>query len=110
MIKNFIHRPLNCEIRSIGGYYVMTKEVRIPLGERNIFYMTGYAVFDTSCCGTGGCAFANVPGFILSWKNQINSDDFYISAMEPVADFDIQNRIREIIRKKEGITQVNFDL
>lgn len=88
----------------------MTKEVRIPLGERNVFYMTGCAAFDTTCCGTGGCAFANVPGFILSWKNKINSDDFYVSAIEPVTDFDIQNKIREIIRKKEGINQVNFDL
>ncbi|MBU1181214.1 MAG: hypothetical protein ABIJ52_06480 [Pseudomonadota bacterium] len=88
----------------------MTKEVRIPLGERNVFYMTGCAAFDTTCCGTGGCAFANVPGFILSWKNKFNSDDFYVSAIEPVTDFDIQNKIREIIRKKEGINQVNFDL
>jgi len=110
MIKYFIHQPLNFEITSIGGYYVITKEVRIPLGERDIFYMTGYAAFDNTCCGTGGCAFANVPGFISSWKDKINSDDFYVSTIEPVTDLDIQNQIREIIRKKEGINQVNFDL
>jgi hypothetical protein len=110
MIKNFIHQPLNCEITSIGGYYVITKEVCIPLGDRKIFYMTGYAAFNTTCCGTGGCAFANIPGFILSWKDKINSDGFSVSAIEPVTDFNIQNKIREIIRKTEGINQVNFDL
>jgi len=110
MIKNFIHQPLNSEITSIGGYYVITKEVCIPLGDRIIFYMTGYAAFDTSCCGTGGCAFANIPGFILRWKEMINSDGFSVSSIEPVTDIIIQNEIREIIRKKEGINQVNFDL
>ncbi|MFO7667673.1 MAG: hypothetical protein R6V76_13710 [Desulfobacterales bacterium] len=110
MIKNYIHQPLNCEVTSIGGYYVITKEVRIPLGERNIFYVTGYAVLDTICCGAAGCAFVNVPGFILSWKDNINPDNFYVSTVEPVTDFDIQNEIKEIVRKKEGINQVNFDL
>ncbi len=110
MTKTFIHHPLNCEIRSIGGYYVITKEVCIPLGDRKIFYMTGYAAFDTTCCGTGGCAFANIPGFVLSWKDKINPDGCSVSAIEPVTDINIQNTIRAIIRKKEGINQVNFDL
>ena len=45
MTKTFIHQPLNFEIKSIGGYYVTTKEVRIPMGDRIIFYVTGYAAF-----------------------------------------------------------------
>jgi len=72
--------------------------------------MTGYAAFETTCCGTGGCAFANIPGFVLSWKDIINQDGCPVSAIEPVCDVNIQNAIREIIRKKEGINQVNFDL
>jgi hypothetical protein len=110
MSNTFIHQPLNSEIRSIGGYYVIAKEVCIPFGDHNIFYVTGYAAFDTSCCGAGGCAFANVPGFVLSWKDKTDSCGLSVSIIEPVNDVGIQNMIREIIRKKEGINQVNFDL
>ncbi|MDP2862763.1 MAG: hypothetical protein Q8N95_08215 [Desulfobacterales bacterium] len=108
MSRYFIHQPLNSEITSIGGHYLFTKEVRIPYSNRDILYVTGCAVFDTTCCGAGGCAFANVPGYIIGWKEKNDSNDLLVSAVEHVTDIKIQNAIREIIRKNEGITQVNF--
>lgn len=108
MRRYFIHQPLNTEITSIGGHYLFTKEVRIPFNNRDILYVTGCAVFDTTCCGAGGCAFANVPGHVLCWKEKTDSNGLFVSAVEHVTDIKIQNEIREIIRKNEGITQVNF--
>lgn len=108
MRSSFIHQPLNTEISSIGGRYILTKEVRIPLDNRDILYVTGCALFDTTCCGAGGCAYANVPGYILCWKEKRDSNGLFVSAVEHVTDIKIQNEIREIIRKNEGITQVNF--
>jgi len=108
MRSYFIHQPLHAEITSISGRYLIAKEVRIPLDNRDILYVTGCAVADTSCCGTGGCAFAHVPGYILSWKGKTDSNGLFVSEVEHVTDMKIQNNIREIIRKNEGITQVNF--
>lgn len=108
MKRYFIHQSLNIEITSIGGHYLFTKEVRIPYNNRDILYVTGCAVFDTTCCGAGGCAFANVPGYVLCWKEKTDSNGLFVSAVEHVTDIKIQNEIREIIRKNEGITQVNF--
>lgn len=108
MRSYFVHQPLNTEITSIGGRYLMTKEVRISLDNRDILYVTGCAVADTSCCGAGGCAFADVPGYIMTWKDKTDSNGLFISSVEPVTGIKIQNKIREIIRKNEGIIQVNF--
>ncbi|RPH51066.1 MAG: hypothetical protein EHM85_08045 [Desulfobacteraceae bacterium] len=108
MRSYFIHQPLHAEITSISGHYLIAKEARIPFDSRDILYVTGCAVADTSCCGAGGCAFANVPGYILSWKEKIDSNGLFISEVEHVTDIKIQNQIREIIRIKEGITQINF--
>ena len=108
MKRYYIHQPLNTEIASIGGYYLFNKEVRVPYNNRDILYVTGCAVFDTTCCGAGGCAFANVPGYVLCWKEKTDSNGLFVSAVEHVPDKIIQNEIREIVRKNEGITQVNF--
>jgi hypothetical protein len=108
MKSYYIHQPLNTEITSVGGHYLFIKEVLITLNNRDILYVTGCAVTDTSCCGSGGCAFANVPGYILNWKERKDSNGLFISEAEHVADIIIQNEIREIIRKNESITQVNF--
>jgi len=108
MKRYFIHQPLNTEITSIGGHYLFTKEVRVPYNNRDILYVTGCAVFDTTCCGAGGCNFANVPGYVLCWKEKTESNGLFVSAVEYVTDIKIKNEIREIIRKNEGITQVNF--
>ncbi len=110
MTEYFKHQPLNIEIKSIGGYYLFTKEILIHLNNRDIIYVTGCAATDTSCCGGGGCAFANVPGYILSWKKEKDPDGLFISEVERITDPNIQNEIREIIRKNEGVTQINFDL
>jgi hypothetical protein len=110
MKNHFIHHPLNSEVQAIGGYYVFTKEVRLLIKEREIFYVTGCAAITNSCCGTAGCAFANVPGYILSWKERKDSNGLFISSFENITDPKIQNEIREIIKKREGINQVNFDL
>lgn len=110
MAKTFVHQQLNSEIRSIGGHYVIAKEACVSFGDRNLLYVTGYAAFDTSCCGAGGCVFANIPGFVLSWKNSIDTNGFSVSTVEPVTDISTQKIIRDFIKKKEGIDQVNFDM
>jgi hypothetical protein len=110
MTGYYKHQPLNREIKSIGGYYLFTKEILIHLNRRDILYVTGCAAADTSCCGGGGCAFANVPGYILSWKTAKDPDGLYISEVEIITDPKIKNEIRERIRINEGVTQVNFDL
>lgn len=109
LVKEFIHYEMNEEIRAIGGQYTLTKEVRLPMNGRELLYITGYSVFDTSCCGAGGCGYAIVPGFILDWKTGKNVDGRYISRVEPVTDIKLQKEIRMLIKKREMVQEVRFE-
>jgi hypothetical protein len=106
--KEYIHQILNQEVNAIGGSYVLTKEELLPFNHREVVYIVGYAIFDTTCCGSGGCNYANVPGFIINWKNKENKDGIPISFVEPIHDPTEQKKIRGLIEKKENVSQVNF--
>ncbi len=106
--RDYIHQELNREVTAIGGHYVLTKEVRLPFEGREILYIAGYAVVDNSCCGTGGMAFALVPGFILDWKSKTSDEGREISLVEPIHDEAAQREIRHLIERNEVVHQVRF--
>ena len=104
----YIHRELGQEIIAIGGRYALLKEARLPFRGRELFYLVGYGVFDTTCCGVGGCAYALSPGFVLDWKTETNADGLAVSRVEPIRDESIQKEIRRLIKKHEVVHQVQF--
>jgi hypothetical protein len=107
-LQDFIHPNLGQEITAIGGHYVFNKEGRISFNDREVLYMVGYAVVNTSCCGVGGCAYALVPGFINDWKYKKDINDLFVSQIEPIRNTIEQREIRRLIQKKEIIQQVTF--
>ncbi len=109
--KDFIHPELNEEVTAIGGHYVPVKEIRLPFQDRQILYIAGYAIVDSSCCATGGCGYAQVPGFILDWKCKVSKEKNPVSRVEPIHDRATRKVIRQLIEKEEGIRQsmVDFD-
>ena len=99
---------MNQEITAIGGGYVLTKEVRLPCGDKDLFCVTGYVVIDSSCCGTGGCGYALVPGFVEQWKVRENTDGLSVSQIEAIRDKEVQEKVRSLIMEKELVQQVIF--
>lgn len=108
MSVEYVHQELDPEITAIGGHYVLTKEVRLPFREREVLYLVGYAVFDTTCCGVGGYAYALVPGFVLNWKVKANENGLAVSLVEPIRDAAIQKEIRRLIVAQGTVHQVQF--
>ena len=106
--QDFIHPDLGQEVTAIGGHYVFNKEARITYNGREVFYLVGYAVVDTSCCGAGGCAYVLVPGFVRAWKYKSNINGVSVSQIEPISDPVDQQAIRRMIQKKEVVQQVTF--
>lgn len=104
----FIHPTLNREVTAIGGHYVWVKEDRLPFGGREVLYLVGYAVLDTTCCGVGGFACALVPGFVVEWKSGLSPEGRPVSRVERVRDETVQAEIRRRIREQERVHQVNF--
>ena len=108
MIQEYIHEDIGSEIDAISGHYSFHKEAKLLFGKREVLYIVGSAVVDTSCCGAGGCGFAIVPGYIVSWKTKTDEQGKFISEVEPVSDKSTQKRITKLIEHSEIVNQVQF--
>jgi hypothetical protein len=108
VIQEYVHQTLNQEVTAIGGHYLLVKEVRLPFHGREVLYLVGHAAFDTTCCGTGGCAYGLVPGFVLRWREKRNGEGLAVSLVEPIHDSGVQEQVRRLIEREEGVHQVSF--
>lgn len=108
MVHEYRHDKMNQEIDAISGHYAFHKEVRLPFHNREILYLVGCAVVDKSCCGPGGCAYALVHGYILSWKSKVDDTGMPISDIEPIRDKSAQRELIQLIQDAEIVTQVQF--
>jgi hypothetical protein len=104
----FIHEPLNTPVQAIGGQYMFIQEVLMPYKGLRIFYLKGCALFDNTCCGTGGVGYALVPGYIVQWKKGENDIGKKFSVLLPITDKEVQKEIESIIIEKEKVFQVQF--
>jgi hypothetical protein len=105
---DFIHPVLNKAVRTISGRYILSEEKRLSYNGREVLYILGCAVADTSCCGPGGCSYAMVPGYIKSWKYKTDGGDLSVSRVQPIRDEGDRSEIRWLIMQKEPVQQVDF--
>ena len=108
VMNHYTHRPLGEEVRSISGYYAIDEEKRIPFQGREALIAKGCFAVDSSCCGTGGCGFALVPGYVLQWKASTNEKGEPVTEIEPVRDDEEKQALRRLILESEQVQQVNF--
>ena len=107
-MAEYIHQELKQEITAIGGEYILDKEVHLPFQEHELLYFLGRAVFDSTCCGISGCAYALVPGFILEWQSKKNGLGLPVSLVEPIHSQTQKSEIRRMILDEELVHQVQF--
>ena len=107
-LQDFSHPELNERVTAIGGSYILLKEVRLPFDGEELLYLIGAAIFDTTCCGTGGCAYALVPGFVRQWRYKADANGRPVSQVLPVAGDRLREQIKAVILKKESVHQVDF--
>jgi hypothetical protein len=108
VLNHYTHRPLGQEVHSISGYYAIDEEKRIPFQGREILLAKGAYMVESSCCGTGGCGFALVPGYVLKWKASTNEEGEPVSEIEPVTDDEEKKALSKFILESEKVQQVNF--
>ncbi len=106
----YIHQipDMENEIQSISGHYAVEKELRLEYCGHMVLCVIGTGIIDSSCCGTGGCRYALVPGYIAKWKEKTNGAGFMVSEVEPVTDENSKRKIIDILKEQEIVTQVNF--
>ena len=113
MITKYTHLKLNEDYPvGIAGYYVPEKEVRLKYNGREILYVTGQAIVESSCysdsCGSIRKVYAIVPGFIVNWQNSKNKDGLPVSEVELISHAEPQASIRKIIESRENASPIGF--
>ena len=104
----YTHLKVNEDITCIAGYYTPLKEVRLPYNGREVLYVVGQAVIESSCCGIGCWGYVLVPGYILNWQNKTNDAGLPVSEVEPILDKIVRDNISQIIKEAESISQIEF--
>ncbi len=104
-----VHQPLEEEIRSIAGYYMVLEEGMLEYRGRELLYLVQAAAVETSCCGRGGMGFIMVPGYVNALKSRSNDMGLWVSDVERVEDAGEREEITGLLRARHpGFQQVNF--
>lgn len=111
--SKYAHLPLNQDIEAFAGYYTPEKEVRMKYLGRELLYVTGHIVIETTCGPNTSCTpvnywYATVPGYIVNWQAEKNKKGLPVTEIEPITDTALQNAIRKIILKDEAVARVDF--
>ena len=106
--QTFTHPDLDKPVAAIGGHYVLSGEQKIGFQGEQVLVFSGHAVFDTMCCGAGGCAYALVPGFIDSYRCLKDASGKWLSKVKPIRDDSIRKEVAAAILKKINVLQVQF--
>ncbi len=105
--KDYTHE-LNTEVRSISGGYDLHEEGEIEFNGRAVLYAVGNASVDSACCGTYGCYFALVPGYLVRRRYRTNDAGIPVSEVEPISGRQAKYKIGDVLAKLKGVSQVQF--
>ncbi len=109
-MSEYIHFPLNEEIRAIGGYYKVLDEGVVDFEGKKVLYNLKGAHFDTSCCSVRGVGVVTVPGYVKSWKSGTSDQGYPVSEVKHVTSTEEQKRIKGLLKQKFSYIEVfEFD-
>jgi hypothetical protein len=104
----YVHQELGTEVRSISGYYTIQEEGGLSYRDREVLYVVGGAVVDNSCCGSGGCRFIHIPGYVVSRKSRENEEGLSVSDVVPIYSADERAEIQKILDAAYPQSQIIF--
>lgn len=108
MNATYVHSKPWEQYIAAAGSYTIEAERRVEFEGRDLLYVKAHGVFDSTCCGVGGCGYVFVPGFILSWKSTVNDEGKEVSEVEPITDDVLRQRLTEKLAELESVNQVSF--
>lgn len=109
IVRDYVHMELGQENKSISGTYTLVKESTLKHNGRDILYVVGTAIVDTSCCGFGSLLYATVPGYVVKWKVREDEAGLSVSQVEPIEDETIKREIAQALKEAESIENHNVN-
>lgn len=107
MVK-YTHLKLRQDIAAPAGYYTPEKESIIEIDGRKVLYILSSVEVDSSCCGKTSFNTALVPGYIIEQHVTESEDGSPVSEVEPITDRTAREKVKEVIRATENVSQVEF--
>ncbi|MFC2067269.1 hypothetical protein ACFLUO_09550 [Chloroflexota bacterium] len=107
-MSKYTHLELDEDIKTISGYYTPLSETRLEYNNREVLYVVGEAVIESSCCGSGNWAYVLVSGYIVNWQNEKNENGLPVSEVERISDTKAQADIKKMINEAEHISRIEF--
>jgi len=108
-ITKYTHLPLGQEVEmGISGYYIPQQEKRLSYEGREVLYVVGQAIVESSCCGTGNWKYVIVPGYLAGWQTGKNEAGLAVSDVEPIRDDETRAKLRRLIEKAEDSALFGF--
>lgn len=109
MNPKYTHFKLNEDVAiGIGGYYTPEHESRLKYHGRDVLYVSGRAIIESSCCGSGDWYYAVVPGYIVNWQSEKNEEGRPVTEIEPIRDTRDRDEIRRHIAEAEETDLIDF--
>ncbi len=107
-MPEYLHQAPGTEVRFIAGHYTIIEELRTAHHGRELLCIVSVAAVGSSCCGTQGCRFINVPGYVTAWKGRLSENGVPVSLVEPVESEIDRAEIREILERLFPYSQILF--
>jgi hypothetical protein len=107
-MPEYLHQEPGTEVRFIAGHYTIVEEDRLAYCGREFLFIVGIAAIGSACCGTQGCRFVNIPGYIIAWKSRTSEGGMPISVVEPIEDETEQFEIRGMLERRFPYSQILF--
>ncbi len=108
-VFEFVHPEINQRVEFFGGEYLFMEEGKLHYRGKEVLYLVGMAGIEASCCGTGGCAFIKVPGYIRAWKKGRNEAGRPVSEVERIEVHAQRKEIQSLLMERHpDFTQVEF--
>lgn len=108
MSTKYTHAELDKDAPALAGYYTPHKEVRLKYDGKEVLYVVGQVVIESSCCAVGSWEYAVVPGYVVNWQKERNNNGQPVSEVELITDKETQNTIKQLIESKESVYLVSF--
>ena len=104
----YLHQDPGTEVRFIAGHYTIIEEQRIAHRGRELLCVVGVAAVGSACCGTQGCRFINVPGYVTAWKMRVSENGVPVSVVAPIDGKAEQEEIRGLLERRFPYSQILF--
>lgn len=94
---------LGKRVEFFSGWYELDSEHLRDVDGRQVLYAVGTSHVDSSCCGTWGCKYALVLGYVRTYKCRKNGEGLWISEVELIEDERTRRKITAKLSEGEVI-------